>query len=165
MVNWSLRSQTSTNVIHCLLLESQVKGQSPPSAGVRVRVRTSAHGGELKLNYTNPIIVINCWENSALIAPKQQAQLYTALMWILGNQLVDFHMKELIWFWGQVEGDDETSECLSDKPKPSEPFNKDFPLSEWLSSNQRHPPSIYKTSERSLPLLPWSPPLQQTAAC
>lgn len=32
------------------------------------------------LNYANPIIVINCWENSALIAPKQQAQLYTALM-------------------------------------------------------------------------------------
>lgn len=48
------------------------------------------------LNYANPIIVINCWENSALIAPKQQAQLYTALMWILGNQLVYFHMKELI---------------------------------------------------------------------
>lgn len=34
------------------------------------------------LNYTNPIIVINCWENSALIAPKQHVQLYTALMWI-----------------------------------------------------------------------------------
>lgn len=48
------------------------------------------------LNYANPIIVINCWENSALIAPKQWAQLYTALMWILGNQLVHFHMKELI---------------------------------------------------------------------
>lgn len=61
------------------------------------------------LNYANPIIVINCWENSALIAPKQRAQLYTALMWILGNQLVHFHMKELILC---VEGEMEEESLL-----------------------------------------------------
>lgn len=72
------------------------------------------------LNYVNPIIVINCWENSALIAPKQQVQLYTALMWILGNQLVHFHMKECILCLEGELGEvmlfffTETTVCLSD---------------------------------------------------
>lgn len=82
------------------------------------------------LNYVNPIIVINCWENSALIAPKQQAQLYTALMWILGNQLVHFHMKELILC---LEGESKVvmkppCVCLTNKLKTFEPFNNDFLL-------------------------------------
>lgn len=78
----------------------KVKGRSnvTPSAAVRVWRHCSGYPLALAekkneplkkktqslfnrgLNYANPIIVINCWENSALIAPKQQAQLYTALM-------------------------------------------------------------------------------------
>lgn len=83
------------------------------------------------LNYANPIIVINCWENSALIAPKQQAQLYTALMWILGNQLVHFHMKELILC---LEGElEEVTLLFWLKPlcvclTNLQPFNNDFLL-------------------------------------
>lgn len=89
------RAVTPTAVCSCVKTLEWISSRwGPESAARKKKPKQSLF--KRGLNYANPIIVINCWENSALIAPKQWAQLYTALMWILGNQLVHFHMKELI---------------------------------------------------------------------